>query len=101
MGTKRGGQRRFPHTKSDLGLEPLPLAVDQIDDRDWSFTDCGGQLDKVVEIARGRYPESRRTPVRAGVLPAVGETQLSKMEPRVLSDGCSGQSPDDLQLDPL
>lgn len=49
VGAEGGRQRRLAHAQPDLGLEPLPSGVDQIDDRDRGLADAGDQGHHVVK----------------------------------------------------
>lgn len=49
MPTEGGFQRSLADTQPDLGLEPLAVLGDQIDDRDRRVTDLGRQGGQVVK----------------------------------------------------
>ena len=51
MAAQAGVDRGRAHPEPDLGLEPLPSLVDEIDNRYGRFANRRGDLDQFVEIA--------------------------------------------------
>src|SRR3989454_5483867 len=53
MGAKRDVPGRFLDRQTDLGLEPLPLPVDEADQRDRSAANVCGQPGQIVKVFFG------------------------------------------------
>src|SRR5690554_382495 len=49
MGTDRDIERRFPHPEPLDRLEPLTIAINEVDHRDGSLADQGGHLGNLIE----------------------------------------------------
>ena len=72
MGADRRGPRRFANPEPDLGLEPLPLLVDQVDDGDRRATDRAHDLDDRIELLLARRVEDS-VGLQRGYAPILGD----------------------------
>ena len=54
LGTEGIGPGCFPHGKPMIGLEPLPLGINQANEGNGSLTDLGGQLGQLIILRFGQ-----------------------------------------------
>jgi len=55
---ERGLQRRLANAEADLGLEPLPVDIDQVDDGYRRLAQPRGEFDDIVKVELLRAVET-------------------------------------------